>query len=287
MKEGREKSGNLGRKGLGFWDWVLIGGFLAGAGILLYPTISDQWNRYRNSRLIAEYGRAVETLSQESYEEIWEEARAYNREHRVNSPAEAFGEAYELSHPYDKILDPFGDGVMGSIEIPKIHVSLGIYHGIGTDVLEEGCGHVEGTSLPIGGEGSHAALAAHRGLPSARLFTDLDQLEEGDRFYLRILDEVLCYEVDQIKVVLPGETGELSIEEGEDYVTLVTCTPYGVNSHRLLVRGKRREYREEEAEELQRAREEEESRAVQAAAAGIGAVVLLLGGMVFVWRKRE
>ena len=257
MKEGREKSGNLGRKGLGFWDWVLIGGFLAGAGILLYPTISDQWNRYRNSRLIAEYGRAVETLSQESYEEIWEEARAYNREHRVNSPAEAFGEAYELSHPYDKILDPFGDGVMGSIEIPKIHVSLGIYHGIGTDVLEEGCGHVEGTSLPIGGEGSHAALAAHRGLPSARLFTDLDQLEEGDRFYLRILDEVLCYEVDQIKVVLPRETGELSIEEGEDYVTLVTCTPYGVNSHRLLVRGKRREYREEEAEELQRAREEE------------------------------
>ena len=287
MKEGREKSGNLGRKGLGFWDWVLIGGFLAGAGILLYPTISDQWNRYRNSRLIAEYGRAVETLSQESYEEIWEEARAYNREHRVNSPAEAFGEAYELSHPYDKILDPFGDGVMGSIEIPKIHVSLGIYHGIGTDVLEEGCGHVEGTSLPIGGEGSHAALAAHRGLPSARLFTDLDQLEEGDRFYLRILDEVLCYEVDQIKVVLPRETGELSIEEGEDYVTLVTCTPYGVNSHRLLVRGKRREYREEEAEELQRAREEEESRAVQAAAAGIGAVFLLLGGMVFVWRKRE
>ena len=181
---------------------------------------------------------------------------------------------------------------MGYMSIPKINIRLAIYHGTGDDVLQTGIGHLNGTKLPIGGTSTHSVLAAHRGLPSARLFTDVDQLERGDRFYIHILDEILAYEVDQILPMVDKDDMDtlqeaLCIEEGEDYVTLVTCTPYGVNSHRLLVRGKRREYREEEAEELQRAREEEESRAVQAAAAGIGAVVLLLGGMVFVWRKRE
>ena len=166
----------------------------------------------------------------------------------MNSIVDAFNEEedYEPTHPYDEVLDPNGDGLMGSIEIPKIQAKLAIYHGLSKNVLEKGVGHVEGTSLPIGGESTHAVLAAHRGLPNAKLFTDLDQMEVGDIFILHILGKNLAYKVDQIKTVLPEETSELDIVEGEDYVTLVTCTPYGVNTHRLLVRGTRTEYVEEE-----------------------------------------
>lgn len=222
--------------------------FLAGAGLILYPTISDMWNTYRNARLLTEYSESVKQLDSDRYKEIWQQAKKYNENHTVNKMADAFDEKneYELSHPYDIMLDPNGDGLMGSIEIPKINLRLAIYHGLGKDALEKGCGHVEGTSLPIGGKGTHAVLAAHRGLPSAKLFTDLDQLEKGDIFVLNILDRKLAYEVDQIETVLPDATGALAIVEDKDYVTLLTCTPYAVNTHRLLVRGKRTKYVEEE-----------------------------------------
>ncbi len=156
-----------------------------------------------------------------------------------------------LSHPYDTLLDPNGNGLMGSIEIPKLNLKLAIYHGLGTEALENGVGHVEGTSLPIGGEGTHAVLAGHRGLPSARLFTDLDQMQIGDTFLIHVLDQTLAYKVDQIKTVLPEETEDLAIVPGEDHVTLITCTPYGVNTHRLLVRGVRTEYTEKIQEEVE------------------------------------
>ena len=223
--------------------------FLIGAGIFFYPTISDMWNQYRNARLITTYETAVSDLSENEYDRLWKEAKEYNAEHPVNSLVDAFDEndKYVLSHPYDEVLDPDGDGLMGSIEIPKINVKIAIYHGLGSDILEKGAGHIEGTSLPIGGKSTHAVLAAHRGLPSAKLFTDLDQLEIGDIFYLHILGKTLAYKVDQIKTVLPSETEALDIIKGEDHVTLLTCTPYGVNTHRLLVRGIRTRYVEREA----------------------------------------
>ena len=225
--------------------------FLIGAGIFTYPTISDMWNQYRNALLVSNYNESVENLSDEQYEKLWQEAQEYNDKHTVNTVVDAFNEEdeYVLSHPYDEVLDPNGDGLMGSIEIPKLKVILAIYHGLSTEVLEKGVGHVEGTSLPIGGESTHAVLAGHRGLPSAKIFTDLDQMEIGDTFLIHVLDKTLAYKVDQIKTVLPEETNELDIEEGKDLVTLVTCTPYGVNTHRLLVRGVRTEYVEEATEE--------------------------------------
>ena len=218
--------------------------FLAGAGVFLYPTISDMWNQYRNAQLVSKYEEAVTELSDNDYDRLWKEAKEYNAEHPVNAIVDAFEEedTYELSHPYDRVLDPNGDGLMGSIEIPKIKARLAIYHGLSKTVLEKGVGHVEGTSLPIGGKSTHAVLAAHRGLPNAKLFTDLDQMEKGDIFILHILGKHLAYKVDQIKTVLPNETSDLDIIEGEDHVTLITCTPYGVNTHRLLVRGVRTKY---------------------------------------------
>lgn len=224
--------------------------FLTGAGILFYPTISDLWNSYRNQQLISEYSEVVETLEPEDFSALWEEARAYNAAHRVNSIVDAFDEKEEetedaQSSVYEQVLNPTGNSIMGYIEIPKIHVRMAVYHGVGTEALENGCGHIEGTSLPIGGVGNHAVLSAHRGLPSAKLFTDLDQIVIGDIFYITVLDEKLAYKVDQILTVEPEETDALAIENDRDLVTLVTCTPYGVNSHRLLVRGERTEYKEE------------------------------------------
>jgi sortase A len=223
--------------------------FFVGAGILFYPTISDLWNRYRNEQLITEYSQTVSKMSEDQYEEYWQEAQEYNAEHTYNwIGSDGFDQEldYTLPHPYDEVLNVNGDGIMGSIEIPKIDVKLAIYHGMGVTALEHGVGHIDGTSLPIGGESTHAALSAHRGLPSAKLFTDVDQLEIGDIFIISILDKKLAYKIDQIKTVLPGEVDDLMIVEGKDYVTLVTCTPYGVNTHRMLLRGERTEYKEEE-----------------------------------------
>lgn len=256
--------------------------FLIGAGIFLYPTISDMWNQYRNVRLITEYDTSVTDLSKSEYARLWKEAKEYNAEHPVNSIVDAFDESdqYVLTHPYDQVLDPDGNGLMGSIEIPKINVKIAIYHGLGSDVLEKGAGHIEGTSLPIGGKNTHAVLAAHRGLPGAKLFTDLDQMEIGDKFYLHILGKTLAYKVDQIKTVLPGETKALDIVEGEDHVTLLTCTPYGVNTHRLLVRGIRTRYVEQETEKSETVPQKlAEVDPVKLLKAGLLIFVLLVGGL--------
>ena len=225
--------------------------FLAGFGILTYPTISDQWNTYRQSKLISDYDSAVSEMKEEDFEKEWQQARAYNQTFLQNSiltdvfGIDSSGDIRETE--YWKTLNVTGDGIMGYITIPKINVKLSIYHGTAEDVLDTGVGHMNGTKLPIGGEDNHSVLSAHRGLPSAKLFSDIDQLTKGDRFYLHILNEDLAYEVDQILPMIEKDDydalGEaLKVEEGQDYVTLFTCTPYGVNSHRLLVRGHRVPY---------------------------------------------
>ncbi len=220
------------------WSSIL---FIIGFLILMYPTFSNVWNEYRALQVMTEYEDTVGSIEEPEMEEILEEAREYNRQHTQNIIIDAFTnqEEYILSHPYDQLLNPSGNEIMGFIHIPKIDVSLPIYHGVGAEVLEKGVGHVEGTSLPVGGESTHSVIAGHRGLPTAKLFTDLDQIEIGDTFYLSVLNSNLYYEVDQIEVVLPSETDLLKIEEGQDLVTLLTCTPYGVNTHRMLVRGHR------------------------------------------------
>ncbi len=228
--------------------------FLVGFGILIYPTVSNQWNTWRQSRLISSYNSAVTEAEPEDLSEEWEAAEAYNESiSGLASYTDAFDsdEETEEDSLYQSLLNLAGDGVMGYISIPKINVKLAIYHGTDETALQTGVGHLEGTDLPIGGEGSHTVLAGHRGLPSARLFTDLDQLEIGDQFYLYILDDVLAYEVDQILPMVDKDDYETLLEamapvEGEDYVTLYTCTPYGVNTHRLLVRGHRVPYEGEE-----------------------------------------
>ena len=228
--------------------------FVAGFLLLTYPTISDQWNTYRQSRLISSYEETVSTMEPEDFSEEWEKARAFNdtlTENNIYGDVFA-GEDEDLEDTeYWSVLNAAGDGVMGYISIPKINVRLSIYHGTSDDILQTGVGHLDGTKLPIGGESTHCVLAAHRGLPSARLFTDIDQLEKGDRFYIHVLDEVLAYEVDQIYDMVDKDDMEtlesaMSIVDGEDHVTLFTCTPYGVNTHRLLVRGVRVPYEGEE-----------------------------------------
>ena len=225
--------------------------FLVGFGILTYPVISDQWNTYRQSKLISDYDAAVSEMKKEDFKEAWENARAYNQTFMQNSIlTDVFGiEGSDdiRDTEYWNVLNVTGDGIMGYITIPKINIKLSIYHGTAGDVLDTGVGHMNGTKLPIGGEGSHSVLSAHRGLPSAKLFSDIDQLTKGDRFYLHILDEDLAYEVDRIFPMIEKDDYDaleeaLKVEEGQDYVTLFTCTPYGVNSHRLLVRGHRVPY---------------------------------------------
>ena len=228
--------------------------FVAGFLLLTYPTISDQWNTYRQNQLISSYEETVSTMEHEDFSEEWEKARAFNdtlTENNIYGDVFA-GEDEDLEDTeYWSVLNAAGDGVMGYISIPKINVKLSIYHGTSDDILQTGVGHLDGTKLPIGGESTHCVLAAHRGLPSARLFTDIDQLEKGDRFYIHVLDEVLAYEVDQIYDMVDKDDMEtlesaMSIVDGEDHVTLFTCTPYGVNTHRLLVRGVRAPYEGEE-----------------------------------------
>ncbi len=224
--------------------------FLIGFGIMAYPTIADQWNTYRQSRLITEYDEVVSKMEPEDFTRQWEAAKNFNQTMTQNNLySDVFGESREdpKDSEYWKVLNIAGDGVMGYLTIPKINIKLAVYHGTADDVLQTGIGHLNGTKLPIGGEGTHSILAAHRGLPSAKLFTDIDQLEKKDRFYLHVLDEDLAYEVDQILPMVDKDDrdtleGALQIEEGEDLVTLFTCTPYGVNSHRLLVRGHRVPY---------------------------------------------
>ena len=225
------------KKKSSFVTAILIAALLAGALLLLYPTVSDYWNSFHQSRAIASYAEQVADLDDNTYDQIWADARAYNE--TLDNSTSRFVMTEEQKKIYEALLNIADNGVMGYIEIPKIKCNLPIYHGTDEAVLQIAIGHVQGSSLPAGGESTHCVLSGHRGLPSAKLFSDLDQLTEGDVFLLRVLDETLTYEVDQIRTVLPNELDNLAIEEGKDYCTLVTCTPYGINSHRLLVRGHR------------------------------------------------
>ena len=216
---------------------ILILVFLVGLSLLLYPTFSDWWNSMHQSRAVASYVEQVANIDEDQYEQLWNDAWAYNADlaNRENS----YVLSDEQKEIYNRILDVGGTGIMGYIEIPSIGVTLPIYHGTDETVLQIAVGHLEWTSLPVGGESSHCVVSGHRGLPSAKLFTDLDKLVTGDVFMFRVLDEILTYEVDQIFIVEPHETQALLVEEGKDLCTMITCTPYGVNSHRLLVRGHR------------------------------------------------
>lgn len=228
--------------------------FLTGFGILIYPTVSDQWNTYRQNQLISSYETRVSDLTEEDFTEEWNKANAFNAALSQNNLyGDVFGEDGTdiKTTEYWKILNVAGDGVMGYLSIPKINIKLAIYHGTADDVLQTGVGHLNGTKLPVGGESTHSVLAAHRGLPSARLFTDIDQMKKGDMFYIHVLDETLAYQVDEILDMVDKDDREtldkaLQIQQGKDQVTLFTCTPYGVNSHRLLVRGTRVPYNGEE-----------------------------------------
>ena len=222
------------RKNLSTIILILI--FLVGLSVMLYPSVSDAVNRKHQSRAVAGYAEEVEQLSDADYQTYFDAADAYNRQ--LNTTPNAFYKP-DLVSGYAQTLDISGTGIMGYITIPKTSVELPIYHGTDEGVLQVAAGHLEGSSLPVGGAGPHAVISAHRGLPSAKLFTNLDELEVGDRFTITVLNRVLTYEVDQISIVLPTEIDQLLPTEGMDYVTLMTCTPYGINTHRLLVRGKR------------------------------------------------
>lgn len=222
--------------------------FLIGLSILLYPMVSDAWNRYRDSLLISNYSSSVSSDdNSEKIDSMWKAAQEYNEQIKQESVPDAFSvRDGQTDSTYESLLNLNGDGMMGYVEIPVIDVSIPIYHYTTDESLEKGAGHLFGSSLPVGGKSTHCILSAHRGLPSAKLFTDLNLVEEGDVFYLHVLGKTLAYEVDQILTVLPEQTESLGITDGDDYVTLVTCTPYAVNTHRLLVRGIRTKYVEKE-----------------------------------------
>lgn len=271
--------------------------FLTGFGILAYPTISDQWNTYRQSRLISDYETRINQMEEEDFEAAWAAARAYNSsfgQNRITSDAFGIEGTEDIRDTeYWQVLNVNGDGIMGYLTIPKINVKLSIYHGTAEDVLQTGVGHMNGSGLPVGGAGSHSVLSAHRGLPSARLFTDIDQLEAGDRFYLHILNEVLAYQVDQICPMIPKDNYEeleaaVKAEEGQDHVTLFTCTPYGVNSHRLLVRGHRVPYEGEvEAAPTQSMVQAVRDYYMLYLLAGLGVTALVILAMSRIMRARK
>lgn len=240
----KKKAGNL----------VICIIFLAGLSLLLYPFVANQWNNYRQKQLISGYEQAVsekEAAEGIDYDAERKKAEDYNEALLpcVLPDSFALAESSGVDPVYMNTLNIAGDEMMGSVEIPKIDIKIPIYHTTEEDVLNKGAGHLEGSSLPVGGANTHAVISAHRGLPSASLFTDLDQLKEGDHFLIHVLNETLCYEVDKISVVKPEDTSALAVEDGQDLVTLLTCTPYGVNTERLLVRGHRVPYVEEKVKE--------------------------------------
>ena len=216
---------------------LLIATFVAGLSLLLYPTVSNYWNTLHASRAVATYVDAVQNMGEDKRREMLQKAIDYNKS--LTSDNQRLTISSARRQEYESILDVDGNGMIGYIEIPNVNRTLPVYHGTNDDVLQIAVGHLDWTSLPVGGTSTHCVLSGHRGLPSAKLFTNLDQVKEGDTFVIRVLDEVLTYEVDQIRIVEPAAVDDLMIENGKDYCTLVTCTPYGVNSHRLLVRGHR------------------------------------------------
>ncbi len=215
---------------------ILLGVFFVGLSVLLYPSISSYWNSKTQSKAVVDYDTIVKSLTPQDYSTVFEKAEDYNaRLAKLNFPLSE----YASVDGYNDCLNINSDGIIGYIDIDKIQVKLPIYHGTNPSVLNSACGHIEGSSLPVAGESTHCAVSAHRGLPSAKLFSDLDKLEVGDIFRITVLDKTFIYEVDQIKTVLPDDVSELLIEDGKELCTLVTCTPYGINTHRLLVRGHR------------------------------------------------
>ena len=216
---------------------LLVLVFLTGVALLLYPTFADWWNSFHQSRAVASYMDSVSALDTEQYEEILAEADAYNQKLAETGILWTLDEEQEKE--YNNQLNVNDSGIMGYIDIPKINITLPIYHGIDEAVLQVAIGHIAGSSLPVGGENTHCIVSGHRGLPSARLFTDLDKLVDGDTFTMTVLNRTVTYQVDQIRIVEPTDLSDLQIKEGKDYCTLVTCTPYGINTHRMLVRGHR------------------------------------------------
>ncbi len=259
--------------------------FLAGLGFLLYPTVSNLWNRAHQSRAIATYTKQVEKLDDSQNKEMLKAARKYNKS--LLKKSDHWKLSKKDKKKYESLLDVSGTGIMGYIEVPKIDCSLPIYHGTDEGALQIAIGHLEGSSLPVGGKSTHCVLSGHRGLPSARLFTDLDQMEEGDIFILNILGRKLAYEVDQIRVVLPEEMSDLEIEEGKDLCTLVTCTPYGINTHRLLVRGHRTEYVEKKVAEEKKEVQTKKTDIRLMIAGGAGVLMLLIIIIVIVIKRRR
>lgn len=219
---------------------ILYALLLFGLCLLLYPTVSERWNSFHQTRAIASYVEVVEDISGETMETMLEEAQVYNI--RLAIKETNFLLTEKETADYDALLDVSGTGIMGYLQIPKINVNLPVYHGTDETTLQIGAGHIPGSSLPIGGESTHSVISGHRGLPSARLLTDLDQIQEGDIFTVTVLNQTAAYEVDQIRIVAPEDVSDLQIVQGEDYCTLITCTPYGINTHRLLVRGRRTDH---------------------------------------------
>ena len=216
---------------------ILFGMIVVGLGLIAYPSVADWWNSFHQTRAVAAYASKIADMSHEEYDKILNEAAEYNKQ--IAETGVRWQMSDEEIQEYNSILDITGTGIMAYIDIPKIHVQLPIYHGTDDTILQIAVGHITGSSLPVGGETSHCIVSGHRGLPSAKLFSDLDELVVGDLWTVNVLDQTLTYEVDQIRVVLPTDLNYLEMEDGKDYCTLVTCTPYGVNTHRLLVRGHR------------------------------------------------
>lgn len=263
---------------------ILILIFLVGLSVMLYPTVSDYVNQRHQSRALASYDETVNEMSDADYTAYFEEADAYNQ--RLAATPNSFFTPEQVSG-YDETLDVSGTGIMGYITIPRIGVELPVYHGTSDGVLQVAAGHLEGSSLPVGGAGTHAVISAHRGLPSAKLFTHLDRLEVGDTFTITVLDRELTYEVDKISIVLPTEVDELKVVDGKDYVTLMTCTPYGINTHRLLVRG----HRVTAPENLKRIRVAADATRIEpiliAPLLAVPLLLLLLIGLLVSGRKRK
>ena len=258
--------------------------FLIGFGIMLYPVISNALSQISYNETISSYEQSVSDENSSLYQSMIQEAVHYNEKLTTSSIVDVFSDPeITNSEEYMNILNLNRDGVMGYISIPKIDIKIPIYHGTSSEVLSKGVGHLEGSSFPVGGESTHAILSAHRGLPSARLFTDLDQLEVGDKFYIYILDQVYTYQVDQVLVIEPSETEALQIQDGKDLVTLVTCTPYGVNTHRLLVRGERVEELAEQVIESEPNRDLTINDYVLYIGL-FGAIVLVLVTIIIVWK---
>ena len=262
---------------------ALIIVFFVGVSVLLYPTVSDYWNSLHQSQAIATYADSVENMDEQDYEKLWDAAVSYNQ--KLFQSGHGLGLKDEEKEEYNELLDVSGTGIMSYIEIPKIKCSLPIYHGTDEGVLQIAVGQIEGSSLPVGGLNTHCVLSGHRGLPSAKLFSNLDKLEEGDIFMIRTLDQTLTYEVDQIRIVLPDEVDDLKIEEGKDLCTLVTCTPYGINTHRLLVRGHRVKYVETKVQEQKEVAKSKTD--IRPVIAGAAAGVLVLFIIIFAARRRR